>query len=104
MATKLHLGGNLSGQTLETPDTLSYVAGPDTYTLATMTDGVEIYAAGGMCYRDAKNLYQWWTARNPAPAAAPLAAATQAEPAGNPEDVEPIAAPKAAKKTATPKA
>lgn len=102
MATKLHLGGNLSGQTVETPDTLSYVAGPDTYVLATMTDGVEIYAAGGMCYRDAKNLYQWWTARNPQP----LAAAAVEQLSGNPEDVTPVAsapAVKKAKAAVTPK-
>lgn len=66
MATYLHLGGDLSGQLHDVQDTLSYVSpGGDTYVLAKMTDGTEVYAEGSLCWRDAKNFYIWYLEQNP---------------------------------------
>lgn len=95
MATKLHLGGDLSGQTVEAPDTFSYVStGGTTYVVETMHDGKEIFVDGELCKRDANNIYMFIAAK----------AATGGTPTPGiaPQD-EPVA-PAAEKKTTTPKA
>ena len=87
MSALLHIGGELSGQTLEPPDgKLSYVTGNgDSYVVMRMPDDIEVMAEAGMCFREAKTQYRAISAANASSSASAGASASSEIPQPPPE-------------------